>query len=67
MSAPEILTPEHRAQLDADIVTGRLDVREVALRLRDQGERPASESDESFSEEVIEDAALDAQPKEVEA
>lgn len=58
------LLREYRARLIADVVTGKLDVRETAARLLDEGEE-SDPLDEIDAEEVVDD--LDAACEEAEA
>jgi type I restriction enzyme, S subunit len=60
------LLREYRTRLIADVVTGKLDVREAAAKLPDEIERSA-EAESVQSDEAFEDMDLDAEPEEVEA
>ena len=60
---------EYRVRLIADVVTGKLDVREAAARLPDEGDEPEPLDDAEAlaeGEEETEDADLDAVPEEAE-
>ena len=61
------LLHEYRTRLIADVVTGKLDVREAAARLPDEGDEPLHDAaeDESIPDEPADD--LDALPEEAEA
>ena len=61
------LLHEYRTRLIADVVTGKLDVREAAARLPDEGDEllPDAAEDESAPDEPADD--LDALPEEAEA
>ena len=61
------LLHEYRTRLIADVVTGKLDVREAAARLPDEGDEPLPDAadDESIPDEPADD--LDALPEEAEA
>ncbi len=60
------LLKEYQTRLIADVVTGKLDVRETVARLPD--EEPDAGIDEPLNaEEAVEDMELDAEPAEVEA
>jgi type I restriction enzyme S subunit len=61
------LLHEYRTRLIADVVTGKLDVREAAARLPDEGDEPLPDAaeDESAPDEQADD--LDALPEEAEA
>ena len=61
------LLHEYRTRLIADVVTGKLDVREAAARLPDEGDEPPPDAaeDESAPDEPADD--LDAMPEEAEA
>jgi len=61
------LLHEYRTRLIADVVTGKLDVREAAARLPDEGDEPLPDAadDESAPDEPADD--LDAMPEEAEA
>jgi type I restriction enzyme S subunit len=64
------LLREYRARLIADVVTGKLDVREAAARLPDEAEEPEPLDDaDALAEgnEEAESANLDAAPEEAEA
>jgi type I restriction enzyme S subunit len=62
------LLREYRTRLIAGVVTGKLDVRAAAARLPDDGDDGDTDADElPESEEVIDDAELDAEPEEVDA
>ncbi len=62
------LIREYRTRLIADVVTGKLDVREAAARLPDEQDEPDAEDDPlPEGEEVAGDAELDLEPEEVEA
>ena len=58
---------EYRTRLIADVVTGKLDVREAAARLTDEGDEPLPDAadDESAPDDPADD--LDALPEEAEA
>ena len=58
---------EYRTRLIADVVTGKLDVREAAARLPDEGDEPPPDAadDESAPDEPADD--LDAVPEDAEA
>lgn len=60
---------EYRTRLIADVVTGKLDVREAAARLPDEVEEPESLEEADVLRDAAEDAAddLDAVPEEAEA
>jgi len=58
---------EYRTRLYADVVTGKLDVREAAARLPEGvKEGDAVTEDLLDDEEVADDTELDAEPEEVE-
>ncbi len=61
------LLHEYRTRLIADVVTGKLDVREAAARLPDERDEPLPDAaeDESAPDEPADD--LDAMPEEAEA
>lgn len=61
------LLHEYRTRLVADVVTGKLDVREAAARLPDEGDEllPDAADDESAPDDPADD--LDALPEEAEA
>ncbi len=64
------LLREYRTRLIADVVTGKLDVRDVAARLPDEAEEaePLDEADAlAEGDESIEGADLDASREEAEA
>jgi type I restriction enzyme S subunit len=64
------LLREYRTRLIADVVTGKLDVREVAANLRDEAEEPESLTNEDLladEEEVEEAVAEEACPEELDA
>ena len=63
------LLREYRTRLIADVVTGKLDVREAALRLPDEAEKPEppDEADALTEAEDAIAADLDAVPEEAEA
>lgn len=62
------LLAEYRTRLIADVVTGKLDVREAAARLPDDVDDEDMAADELLEgDDAIDDAALDAEPEEVEA
>jgi type I restriction enzyme S subunit len=63
------LLREYRARLIADVVTGKLDVREVAAELRDEAEEPEplDEADALTDTEEQADDDLNAVPEEAEA
>ena len=64
------LLREFRTRLIADVVTGKLDVREAAARLPEEAEEPEliEEADVvAEADEEVEDADLDAAPEEAEA
>ncbi|RLS59373.1 MAG: restriction endonuclease subunit S [Planctomycetota bacterium] len=62
------LMQEYRTRLIADIVTGKLDVRESAAALPDDLEAVESDAEELLdSDETTDDAELDAEPEEIEA
>lgn len=54
------LLREYRTRLIADIVTGKLDVREAAAHLPELAPEVADELDNSEPEEIIEDLAEEA-------
>ena len=61
---------EYRTRLIADVVTGKLDVREVAANLRDEAEEPESLTNEDLladEDEVEEAVAEEACPEELDA
>ena len=60
---------EYRTRLIADVVTGKLDVREAAARLPDEVEEPEPLDETEADTDVDADAAdeLDAIPEEAEA
>ena len=61
------LLHEYRTRLIADVVTGKLDVREATARLPDEGDEPLPDAadDESAPDDPADD--LDAMPQEAEA
>jgi type I restriction enzyme S subunit len=64
------LLREYRTRLIADVVTGKLDVREAAANLRDEAQEPESLTDEDLlaDEDEVEDAvAEEACPEELDA
>jgi type I restriction enzyme S subunit len=64
------LLREYRTRLIADVVTGKLDVREAAARLPDETEEPEPLDDAdapSESDEEREDSEIDAPAEEAEA
>ena len=62
------LLREYRTRLIADVVTGKLNVREAAARLPDEQDEPDAEDDLLLEGvEVTGDAELDAEPEEVDA
>ena len=63
------LLREYRTRLIADVVTGKLDVREAAARLPDEVDEPEPLDEAEADEDVDEDAAedLDGVPEEAEA
>ena len=64
------LLQEYRTRLIADVVTGKLDVREAAARLPEEAEEPEPLEDAETLAEGNEDgegADLDAAPEEAEA
>ena len=67
-TAKEIeLLREFRTRLIADVITGKLDVREAAAALPDELEAVGPDADELLDEdEAIEDVELDTEPEEVE-
>jgi type I restriction enzyme S subunit len=71
LAAREIaLLREYRTRLIADVVTGKLDVREAAARLPDEAEEPEPPDEADAlpeGDEEAEGADLDAIPEEVEA
>lgn len=59
---------EYHTRLIADVVTGKLDVRDAVSRLPDEVDEPDASLDELFEDgESVEDPELDAEPEEVEA
>ena len=60
------LVDEYRSRLIADVVTGKLDVREAAARLPDEEPDPAID-EHLDAEEPIDEMELEAEPEEVEA
>jgi type I restriction enzyme S subunit len=60
---------EYRARLIADVVTGKLDVREAAATLPDEarGPEPLDDTAAVDTDEAADDAELDAVPEEDEA
>lgn len=59
---------EYRTRLIADVVTGKLDVREAAAALPDELEAVESDAEELLDEDdTTDDVALDIEPEEVEA
>ena len=61
------LLHEYRTRLIADVVTGKLDVREVAARLPEDVEEAEAEDLLLDDDDIAEDAELDTEPEEVEA
>ena len=61
------LLHELRTRLIADVVTGKLDVREAAARLPDEGDDIDKGDDLDEDEPAFEDAELDAELEEIEA
>lgn len=62
------LIAEYRTCLIADVVTGKLDVREAAAGLPDEVDERGEVADDLIEgEDAIDDAELDAEPEEVEA
>jgi type I restriction enzyme S subunit len=64
------LLREYRTRLIADVVTGKLDVRDAAARLPDEAEEPELPGDTELSaegEDSVEVTDLDAAPEEAEA
>lgn len=64
------LLREYRVRLIADVVTGKLDVRETAARLPDEGDEPQQLDEAEFATEVDEDVEgvdLETTLEEVEA
>jgi type I restriction enzyme S subunit len=63
------LLREYRTRLIADVVTGKLDVREAAAQLRDEAEEPGPLDEADAPTDAEEDAAddFDADPVEAEA
>ena len=63
------LLREHRTRLIADVVTGKLDVREAAATLPDEADEaePLDDTAAVDADEVADDAELDAAPEEDEA
>jgi type I restriction enzyme S subunit len=63
------LLREYRTRLIADVVTGKLDVREAAARLPDDanGPEPLDDADAGDADEVADDADLAAAAEETEA
>ncbi|NGZ11030.1 MAG: type I restriction endonuclease subunit S [Nitrospira sp. LK70] len=64
------LLHEYRTRLIADVVTGKLDVREAAAKLPDEtGELESLDADESLveAEEDVDNEDVDAEPEEAEA
>ena len=62
------LLREYRTRLIADVVTGKLDVREAAARLPEEVEDVGGATDDLLEDEgVVDDAELDSEPEEVEA
>ena len=63
------LIREYRTRLIADVVTGKVDVREAAAHLPDQSEEPGPFAEEDFSagadEDIVDD--LDTAPEEADA
>jgi type I restriction enzyme S subunit len=63
-----LLLHEYRTRLIADVVTGKLDVREAAVRLPEEAEKLESlEVEEQSEDEEGDGAGLDAASEEVEA
>ena len=61
------LLHKSRTRLIADVVTGKLDVREAAARLPDEGDADGEIGDELLEgDEPVDDADLDADAEEVE-
>jgi type I restriction enzyme S subunit len=62
------LISEYRTRLIADVVTGKLDVREAAAALSDELEAVEPDAEELLDEgETTDDAEFDTEPEEVEA
>jgi type I restriction enzyme, S subunit len=62
------LLHEYRTRLIADVVTGKLDVREAAARLPDEGDADGEIGDDLLEDnEPGDDAELDAEAEEIEA
>jgi type I restriction enzyme, S subunit len=62
------LIREYRTRLIADVVSGKLDVRDAAARLPDEGDEPLEGDDDLLdADNLAEDAELVADPEEVEA
>ena len=56
-------TREYRTRLIADVVTGKLDVREAAAKLHDEADAPevSGEPDEVADGDGVEDAGVEAE------
>lgn len=62
------LLQEYRTRLIADVVTGKLDVRDAAAQLPDELDNADEESDELLEDTAtLDDSGLDAEPEEIEA
>lgn len=61
------LIREYRTRLIADVVTGKLDVREAASRLPEEADEEPLDDMLLDDEEISEEAELDTEPEEVEA